>query len=244
MRVYELARMLDRSCADTVELVRAQGHWVSSHLSTLPKPVTDGIFERHPPVNAASRPPVALSMPAGGGDPTLRRVLTMPATVPRPMPIRRRPGPRPVTYRQYLDDDDYRSVRFGRRLSTRDVASRLGVHASTVRQWVRRGYIKSIGTDGASHVFDTSEVLEAFDKIEERRRPNSSQRNPFRPVINVPGGLRDRLVTVAAAAKIVGVSESTIRSWIHRGHLKWHSSSRGRQKWLVVGEAIEAASLR
>lgn len=248
MRVYDLAWSLDRPWREVIEILRADGHWVRSHLSTVPKIVVDRVFEQFPRVNEGARPSQGwqpLPVDRDGGETAEAAALLW-----RRLAGRRRPGPAPITYRKRvrdLDDDDLVPVfRYTERLTTRDVAQLLGVSQATVRKWVSRGHIAPVATEGSANVFDTEAVLAAFDQLERRRRATggSSITATFKPVIDVPIWLQERLITVAEAAKLVDASEATVRAWIHRGHLKRHPSSTSQRSWLLVRDVITAASNR
>lgn len=115
-------------------------------------------------------------------------------------------------------------------------ASRLcRVQPATIRQWVARGYLSPLSERrGRRHLYATEAVRTV--SVEVFNRAN---------VAAIPrGGLRsidlDALVTGAEAAKAVGVSPSTIRMWVKRGHLAPTSGSPRRQLFKVV-DVLRAA---
>ena len=252
MRVYELARSLGLPPRDLVNELRADGEWVESHLSTVAAPVA-GRYLRNRPV------PVPVPLP---DHPTLierpaNRHLAAPfAAEPRPArrtPFRRRPGPSPVTMRQPASDeydDPVDDLRYEPEITTRDAADLLGVTQATVRRWVARGHISPVGKLGPSNLFNTRDVLAANDAIQGKRKATGRAhgqhggRMGVRPIDRVPPKHHDAVVTVGEAALLIGVSPSTIRSWIHRRHLIPLGSSKRRAVRLRLGDVVAAAHSR
>ena len=158
---------------------------------------------------------------------------------------RKRPGPRPVTMSlpydegaYYRDEED--ELRAQGEASTRDLTFFTGVKASTIRQWVSRGYITPVRKVAGSNIFDVDDFLTAYHAISarrsariraRRRHPHSPRRKPgltsaqFERLNRVHP---NRLVTLPEAANMTGVAAATIRTWIHRGHLAAHPTSRPR----------------
>lgn len=248
MRAYELARVLGISAQEVLARLRGDGEWVASHLSVIPDPVA----RRYLP--AAWQPDseymAVLRSPHRG---------TAGFTPPRPtepLPVwkfRRKPGPRPVTMRQRARDeydDPIRDLRYEPEISTRDVADLLGVRPGTVRRWVERGYLTPSGKCGASNLFDTREVLAAYDEIASRRRATGELkqgalgRPSLRPVDRISPKHYEAVVGVDEAARLLAVSPATIRSWIHRGHIRPLPSSRPRAVRLLLGDVISAGAER
>lgn len=247
MRVYELARIRGVSAADLITQLRADGEWVASHLSVMPTPVLSRYL---PPSHsvAATAPPRRSVSESRTSLPSLP-----PARVPfppRPKP-RRRPGPRPITMQRAARWDDYddpiADLRYEPELTTRDVADFFRVQQATVRQWVARGYLTPIRREGPSNIFRTSEVLDAFDLIEPRRKAAGEaprSRSFFATTIaanRVEPKHYDRIVTIHDAAKLVGVNPATIRTWMRRGYLTPTSDSKPRAVRLRIRNVIDAA---
>ncbi len=243
MRVYELARLMGLPSVEVVALLRANGEWVSSHLSLVTKPVAD----RYTPDQSAtvdkqpsSRPPLS--------PPTAISPLRL---APR-LKYRQRPGPRPLTLRQLAYDEfdePIDDLRYGR-VTTRDVAESLHVTQATVRRWVARGYIHPVGKHGLSNVFDGRDVLAAYDEIKDRRKATGHARREdryqveLRPSDRIRPKYYDAIVDIKRAAELVDVSPATIRSWIHRGHLIPLRSSKPRAIQLRLGDVVTAARSR
>jgi hypothetical protein len=168
---------------------------------------------------------------------------------PRPAPPRRRrpPGPAPVTYEGAWEPDPYdgdlyidprADLRYQPVLSTRDVAALCEVSPACVRQWVTRGYLTPIGRNGPSAIFETTAVLATAHDVGRRRKPRGTPADRTTPRVAPPGVTNPgtpvstvelhRLARVypnlvldtAGAAGLLGVKTATIRSWVHRGHLR------------------------
>ncbi|KAA1399914.1 helix-turn-helix domain-containing protein [Aeromicrobium ginsengisoli] len=195
MRVYELGRELGISSDEVARSLR-----LPSHLSSVPPSAADALRAANP----SPAPP--------GNRPNNR--------------FRRRPGPRLVTFEPPYDEDttlgwrrdlDYEPV-----WSTRDVAHYFDVRPSTVRQWVKRGYLKPTGTERGSSVFDSRAVRIAHDEIEARTHRTSGLGARIHPRHH------HRLISTADAARAVGVAPSTVRSWISRGRLTTSRDENGQ----------------
>ena len=128
----------------------------------------------------------------------------------------RRRGPKRVSFeRPFRDEysDPTRDLVYAEEWSTLDVAHFYDVTTATVRQWVQRGYIVPVRRERQSNVFRGQDVMLAHDDIARRSK------SPRGVSANIRPRHHDRMVTVPLAARAVGVSPATIRSWIHRGHL-------------------------
>jgi hypothetical protein len=140
MRVYQLAQVLGISSHELITQLRADGEWVTSHMSTVPEPyvrmLTEDRGKSHDPLPAPQRdnkrspgfPPSSDQNPQPPTRADIRRW------------YRPRPGPAPLTFwepssRDYDDydvDDDPSSYRaYGSHVTTRDVAQILGVSQAT-----------------------------------------------------------------------------------------------------------------
>lgn len=110
-----------------------------------------------------------------------------------------------------------------------------GVRPATIRQWVARGYLTPLpDVRGRKHLYATDDV----------RRTHRDVRSRIKVPTGMPLALRprdlDALVTGSDAAALVGVSPSTIRMWVKRGHLAPTSGSPRRQLFKVV-DVLRAA---
>lgn len=256
MRVYELARTLGVSSRALVEQLRSEGEWVTSHMSGVPEPrvrmLIGRLKEQGRDLSLApaqdeeqsTNSPTVPNRPQGSGP-------LLPTGLPRRF-WRRRPGPARLTFLGAgADEDDDPTWYLSREpeLTTRDVADLLRVTRATVRMWVRRGHITPIGKHGSSNVFETQSVLSAYDAIRSRTKPiPPSPLEPgwsrVRPSVNIPARYHDAVVNVREAADLAQVRPATIRSWIHRGHLKPVPAAQPREVRLRVGDVFKAARRR
>lgn len=147
-------------------------------------------------------------------------------------------------------DDYVRELRYEPEISTRDVADLLRVSPATVRQWVARGHLCPVGKSGASNLYRTDQVLAAFDAIKARGQagalaePGHGCGGRRRPVDRVRPKHYDAVVSVDEAARLMAVSPSTVRSWMHRGQLKPLASSTPRTIRLRLGDVVRTAQAR
>ena len=172
------------------------------------------------------------------------------AVPPRPK-LKQRPGPRPITMRSPERwDDEYApydsSLRCEPELTTRDVAELLGVQQATVRQWVKRGHIEPSGRYGSSNLFDADELRRAHDLISSRHKAAGTDLGfeELRQLQRLRRVHSEALLTVVEAGLLVGVAASTIRSWIHRGHLTPVASLKVGNVMLRLDDVIRAAQAR
>jgi DNA-binding transcriptional MerR regulator len=253
MRVYELARALAVPSRGVIARLRADGEWVASHLSLVPEPVvTRYLSERPAPREPTPSEPAA---PIGQrpSQPRLRHPDAEILSAPKRR-YRRPTGPRPFTLRGWTEDDyddplDY--LRYADdEITTRDVADLLGVTQAAVRRWVARGYISPVGRFGPSNVFRANEVLAAHEQITARRKATGNPRRSRgwfvepRLIDRIRPKHYDALINVGEAARLLGISPATIRSWMHRGHLLPLASSKPRDIRLRLGDVINAARAR
>jgi hypothetical protein len=257
MRVYELARLLGISSRELLGRLRADGEWLTSHMSLVPEPrvrlmttTSDAAGAGLPPLTPARNQQAANISPPGAdaSQPWQRSFIE---ALPRSY-WRRKPGPTRPTFIDPSPTDDYDdSVRYGPELTTRDVAILCGVTPATVRMWVRRGHITPTRTYRNSNVFDTEAVLSAHEAIRSRSKPARpeppSQRPTWqvvRPVVNIPTRYHDKVVSIREAAHLAQVRPATIRTWIHRGHLRPLPGTPSREVRLRVGDVFKAARRR
>jgi DNA-binding transcriptional MerR regulator len=254
MRVYELARALAVPSRGLVARLRADGEWVASHLSLVPEPVvTRYLSERWVATGPEPTPPEPAA-PIGH-----RHSQPQPphpaAEIPSVLKRRyRRPtGPRPFTMQRWTGDDyddPLENLRYADEITTRDVADLLGVTQAAVRRWVARRYISPVGRFGLSNVFRPNEVLAAYEQIAARRKATGKPRRSHgwfvepRPVDRIRPKHYDAVINVGEAARLLGISPATIRSWMHRGHLLPLASSKPRDIRLRLGDVINAARAR
>jgi len=195
MRVYELARELGLSSDEVARSLR-----LPSHLSSVPPSAADALRATEP---RPARP---------GSRPNFR--------------FRRRPGPRLITFQPPYDEDTSlgwrRDMEYQPLWSTRDVAQYFDVRPSTVRQWVRRGYLTPTGSERGSHVFDSSAARNVHDEIKARSNQPTGVGAKIHPRHH------HRLLSTADAARAAGVAPSTVRSWISRGRLTTSRDENGQ----------------
>lgn len=155
-----------------------------------------------------------------------------PAERPAPHPAPRRPTPR-------WPADDFDDEPLPRRtilLDARDVSRRLDIRQGTLRQWVHRGYLARAETRGRRAFYWQHEVLAAQEQTRARQlRVTGSARAWPAEVLREP-------LTTRQAAIVASVAESTIRMWVHRGHLE--PLRRGARPLLFDGQKVLAMSVR
>lgn len=96
--------------------------------------------------------------------------------------------------------------------TTADAAREARVQQSTIRKWVSRGVLTPQRKDEKGrNLFRPHDVGMASDRVRRSRKPVTSASGEY--------GSRDlnRLLTTKDAAILLNVSESTIRTWVHRG---------------------------
>lgn len=112
----------------------------------------------------------------------------------------------------------------------------VGVSPSTVRQWVVRGHLRSIGLRGRAKLYRSSEVIAVSKQTATRaRQPVQSLAGRFGhpvPGFRDEAVHQDDLVDSNEAARSARVSPATIRAWVSRGHLK-PAGRRGRSNLFV-----------
>lgn len=125
-------------------------------------------------------------------------------------------------------------------ITTQDAARLCSVRPATIRQWVTRGHLQPCGRRGRTLVFARADVLDAAQRVNERRRraPHALPVDMF-----VRGVTANALLTTTEAAAAVQVSPSTIRMWVLRGHLRVRER-RGTSNCFRVSDVRDAARRR
>ena len=250
MRVYALARIRRETSDALIAVLRADGEWVTSHLSVVPAPV----LRRYLPSPSASEfTPALPDRPVRGRRRNVAPPIqpAWPQRLPRP---RRSPGPRRISMQPPTSSDEYSDpisdLRYEPELTTRDVADLLRVTRATVRQWVARGYLSPTRQEGPSNAFNTNEVFDAYDRIASRRKAAAQRLRSegYFAESNAADHIRpkhyDAIITISEAARLVQVSPATIRSWMHRGYLTPASSSKPQAVRLRLEDVTKAARAR
>jgi excisionase family DNA binding protein len=137
----------------------------------------------------------------------------------------------------YADDEsDEDSYRHPDDLVTAvQAASMCGVKPATIRQWVSRGHLTSDHRSGRRDFYRAGDVLAAQARVNHHKQARPSSR------INLPAHHRSALITAAEAARLLGVSPSTIRMWVNRGHLA-PTVRTSRPYLFTVGAVLLAAN--
>lgn len=90
----------------------------------------------------------------------------------------------------------------------------LRIRPATVRKWASRGYLAAVDQWGRSRLYRYGDAVQVRDEARTRRRRASKS-----PPIPLLQWQKVRPVTASEAARLAGVSPSTIRTWVRRGHL-------------------------
>lgn len=247
VRVYELAWRLRIGASAALALVQAEGEYVTSHLSQVAQPVAERIIAAPP---APTHPEHADADPGYIDWDSVRRS-RLELQPGRPRPSHKRHGPARPTRRLPLQSQETCWIhsppcecQYQEEITTRDAAAIFRVKPATIRQWVHKGYLQPSGRDGASNTFLLADVKRAAQAISTRRRGSgvsASQRGQFIRTTRLPHRYDDRLLSVPESAALLGLSPSTIRSWIHRRVLIPAASSRPRAIQIRQGDLITAA---
>ncbi|GGB19452.1 hypothetical protein GCM10011492_06600 [Flexivirga endophytica] len=99
-------------------------------------------------------------------------------------------------------------------VATTEAAKRSGIPAATLRQWVKRGILIPAHTTARGHWFDMDRVFDAKHRISH----NNAKYWPMRQV-DIGSRDLDALITGPEAARLYGLSPSTVRMWVKRGHV-------------------------
>lgn len=248
--MYELAWKLRVEASLALSLVQAEGEYVTSHLSEVALPVVKRILADPPEPTLPERESDDSLGEIDWEAVRLRNPVLMPG-LPR-AGRRRKRGPARLTRRLPLSAQEecwHRSqpceCQYPDEVTTRDAAEIFRVEPATVRQWVRKGYLKPSGRLGVSNTFLMTDLKRLARELGERGKmpgiPASQQRHGFVRTSRLPLYQDERLLTIPDSASLLGLSPSTIRSWIHRGILTPAHSSRPRATRIRQGDLIEAA---
>lgn len=250
MRVYELAWKIRVEASVALSLVQAEGEYVTSHLSEVALPVVKRILADPPEPTLPERESddclgevdweaVRLRNPAlmPGYPRAGRRRKRGPARLTRRLP--------PSAYEECWHRSQPCECRYPDEVTTRDAAEIFRVKPATVRQWVHKGYLKPSGRLGVSNTFLLADLERVTRELGKRGKtpgtPAAHQRYGFVRTNRLPHHQDERLLTIPDSATLLGLSPSTIRSWIHRGILTPAPSSRPRATRIRQGDLVEAA---
>ena len=121
-----------------------------------------------------------------------------------------------------------------RELTTDEAAEELQVQRNTILQWVSRGHLQPSGKRGRQNLYTIGDLTRVKAEVADRTRTVPGTR------ANELASDFDKLVTGRIAARIAQVSESTIRMWVRRGHLK-PAGRHGRRTVYTVVDVLRAA---
>ncbi len=241
-RVHELATELGVSAKEVLATLKAQGEFVKSASSTVEAPVARRVRESFRPTAAPSTNPY-LAGPeawptqrgrAGPYSAQAQKVSRYPQPdSPRPLPPPLRPGPAARPFPRTSSAPSLSQL-----VTAREASAVAGVTPETIRKWASRGYLPSRGKRGRARLYDRDDVLRVRNETRTRTvdAALSSQ-------LYVPPAYYNRLITTNEVARLFEVSPSTVRSWVHRGHLS--PSHRGTHGWLFkIGLVLIAADDR
>jgi transposase len=138
--------------------------------------------------------------------------------------FKHKPGPKRLSFSPPYEEysDPRRDLEYEPEWSTRDVAFYFGVSAEAVRQWVKRGHLTPKRSERRTNVFSSHDARKAGREISRRTNAAPGMR------ANVLPKHHDKYVSCQTAATAVGVSPSTVRSWISRGRLQATPAPDGR----------------
>lgn len=127
--------------------------------------------------------------------------------------------------------------RQNRPLTAKDLAAELGLAPTTIRQWKARGYLEPVGKSGRELLYRFGDVANAADLVGRRTKAVPQVGWHVDQLLEKHA---DRGLTTNEAARLIGVSPSTLRMWVKRGHLK-PVGRHGRQLLFVVRDVAAAA---
>ena len=108
------------------------------------------------------------------------------------------------------------------------------VKPETIRQWVIRGHLTAVDKRGRSPLYATSELRRVAYSVSQRTKAAPGQ------CVHIGSRDLDALVSSKEAARIVGISASTVRAWVGRGHLTPAVANSCRPLFKVV-DVLSAA---
>lgn len=196
-RVYELATELGVESRAVLGTLKELGFYVRSALSTLDQRAVRAVREKItglPVEEVQSTWPstiIVRTTPMELRDPILERAWAARAS-------------RSVVTRAEPHEE----------LTAEELGQRLTVAPATIRKWASRGYLTAAGQRGRSRLYRYGDAVRVRDEARARRRQAFSP-----PPISELRWMNVRPVTAAEAARLAGVSPSTIRTWVRRGRL-------------------------
>lgn len=130
-------------------------------------------------------------------------------------------------------------------LTVQQAAAVTGITEDTIHAWIRRGHMRAIRPSSGGLYLDEFEFVECAEKMIGYRSRVTRQLNMrHHDDVEVPlttAGPDARMVTASEACGLLGVPNSTIRSWALRGKLVSHAK-RGSLPLYDIDDICELAS--